>query len=279
MQANSTINQSGTADLHNAYIESDENGWNSSAAKVDNNHLLVAEGQTIALDYEIHDLLAALNLHLFRPRARYSLRSERRKAGYDLCKHGIDFLGSLLLLILTSPLFLLIALATKITSTGPVFYNHRRLGQGGKLFWCRKFRTMAVDADEQLQQNAELRQQFEVSYKIKYDPRVTRLGAFLRKTSLDELPQLINVLWGEMSLVGPRPIVSPELSKYSIYGKKLLTVKPGISGLWQVCGRSDVDYPERVMLDMHYIDHRCLGLDLQLMLRTPLAVFRGHGAC
>jgi lipopolysaccharide/colanic/teichoic acid biosynthesis glycosyltransferase len=160
-----------------------------------------------------------------------------------------------------------------------VLYKHRRLGLGGKEFWCLKFRTMAADAEEQLKRNAKLQQQFAGNFKIKDDPRITRLGSFLRKTSLDELPQLVSILLGEMSLIGPRAIVKTELDKYSIYGKKLLSVKPGLSGLWQVSGRSNVEYPDRVFLDMHYIDHRCLLLDIQLLFRTPIAVLKGDGAC
>jgi lipopolysaccharide/colanic/teichoic acid biosynthesis glycosyltransferase len=142
-----------------------------------------------------------------------------------------------------------------------------------------KFRTMAVDAEERLQKNNRLREQFAATYKIKGDPRITGLGDLLRKTSIDELPQLWNVLKGDMSLIGPRPIVKPELSKYAIYGKKLLTVKPGLSGLWQACGRSDTTYAERVLMDMQYIDHRCLFLDLRLLLFTAIAVLRRSGAC
>jgi len=274
MQANSTINQSAP----DAYIEKAGSTW-AQSDQHNIRQIAGADARAITTESELRDLLASLDSQFYRPRLPYSLRSARSKANYQLCKEVMDVVGSLVLLALVSPLFVIIAFAIKITSNGPVFYKHKRLGQLGREFWCLKFRTMAVDAEEQLRRNPELRQQFEVSYKIKYDPRVTRLGGFMRKTSLDEIPQLINVLLGDMSLIGPRPIVSPELSKYSIYGKKLLSVKPGLSGLWQVCGRSDVDYPERVFMDMHYINHRCLWLDLQLMLRTPLAVFRGHGAC
>lgn len=137
---------------------------------------------------------------------------------------------------------------------------------------------MIADAEERLKRDPNLRQQFEEKYKLEDDPRITPLGRFLRRTSLDELPQLIHVLRGEMTLVGPRPIVENELGKYSIHANKLLTVKPGLSGLWQVCGRSDTTYPQRVMMDMHYIDHRCFTLDLQLLLLTATAVVKKSGA-
>jgi lipopolysaccharide/colanic/teichoic acid biosynthesis glycosyltransferase len=124
-----------------------------------------------------------------------------------------------------------------------------------------------------------LLRRFEEKFKLDDDPRITRLGAFLRRTSLDELPQLLHVVSGEMSLVGPRPIIKDELGKYSIYAHKLLSVKPGLSGLWQVCGRSDTTYPQRVLMDMHYIDHRSFKLDLRLLFLTSSAVIRKSGAC
>jgi lipopolysaccharide/colanic/teichoic acid biosynthesis glycosyltransferase len=173
---------------------------------------------------------------------------------------------------------LIIAALVKMTSKGPVFFAHRRLGHNGRQFDCLKFRTMIADAEERLKSDPSLRQQFEEKFKLEDDPRITPLGNFLRRTSLDELPQLFHVLRGDMSLVGPRPIVQNELSKYSIYANKLLSVKPGLSGLWQVCGRSHTTYPQRVMMDMHYIDHRCLTLDLQLLLLTASAVIKKSGA-
>ena len=157
-------------------------------------------------------------------------------------------------------------------------FKHRRLGRGGKEFWCYKFRSMVQDAEQRLQNSAALRAKFEAHYKIKDDPRVTRVGGLLRKTSLDELPQVWNVLRGDMSLIGPRPIVAPELVKYGPHDRKLLSVPPGLSGFWQVCGRSDTSYSKRVLLDMLYIDHRCTWLDLKLMVLTAVAVFRKVGA-
>ncbi|HWS87558.1 MAG TPA: sugar transferase [Pyrinomonadaceae bacterium] len=225
------------------------------------------------------DALGAPAARLLGRATPYAERSRRRRGAYSLCKRAIDILVAAALLLAVLPLLACVALLVKATSRGPVFFRHRRLGLGGAEFDCLKFRTMAADADEQLKRNEFLRRQFEQDYKLKHDPRVTPVGAFLRRTSLDELPQLLHVLRGEMTLVGPRPIVRPELEKYSIYSGKLLTVKPGLSGLWQVCGRSDTTYPQRVMMDMHYIDHRSLSLDLRLMLRTVGAVVRKSGAC
>jgi lipopolysaccharide/colanic/teichoic acid biosynthesis glycosyltransferase len=211
--------------------------------------------------------------------APYDEQSGRGRWTYLLCKRLLDLAAGLVLLVAALPVIAFVALLVKATSRGPVLFRHRRLGLGGREFDCLKFRTMVVNADEVLARDELLRRRFERSYKLKRDPRVTRAGAFLRRTSLDELPQLLHVLRGEMSLVGPRPIVRAELEKYSIYGDKLLTVKPGLSGLWQVCGRSDTTYPQRVQLDMQYIDNRSLSLDLRLMARTAGAVIRKSGAC
>ena len=202
-----------------------------------------------------------------------------RKVFYRKSKRALDVVISGTLLALALPLFLLIAVLIKLMDPGPLFFRHRRLGKGGQEFWCIKFRTMVADAEEQLKRNPQLQRQFETNYKIKDDPRVTRHGAFLRRTSLDELPQLWHVVRGEMSLIGPRPIVRSEVPKYGSYALKLGTVKPGLSGLWQVCGRSDTSYAERVQMDMLYIEHRSLSLDLLLILLTPFSVLKRKGAC
>lgn len=277
MQANSTIRQREASIASKAYIEN-ATAWTHTPNQMHDAGVIVADGEAAAWNYE-QNLLSSLDLRLPRWVTPYALQSEGRRARYELYKQGIDMVGALLLLLFAAPLFMIVAICIKLTSPGPVLYKHRRLGRGGKEFWCVKFRTMAVDADDQLKRNAKLRQRFAENYKIKDDPRVTRLGSFLRTTSLDELPQLVHVLRGEMSLIGPRPIVKPELSKYTIYGTKLLSVKPGLSGMWQACGRSDTTYAERVLMDMHYIDHRSLALDIQLLLRTVVAVLMKAGAC
>jgi lipopolysaccharide/colanic/teichoic acid biosynthesis glycosyltransferase len=176
------------------------------------------------------------------------------------------------------PLALIIAIAIKIDSPGPVFYRRRVVGVGGKLFDAFKFRTMCVDADERLARDQALRSQFEQNHKLKDDPRVTRVGRFLRKTSLDELPQLINVFLGQMSMVGPRMITAPEKAMYGKWSMNLFTVKPGMTGLWQVSGRSNVSYEERVRLDMHYIRNYTIWFDLYLLWLTIPAVLKRRGA-
>ena len=193
-------------------------------------------------------------------------------------KATLDYVGAFVALVLLSPLLPLIALMVKLDSPGPVLHRRRVLGRSGKPFDAFKFRTMLVNADDVLARDPELREAFEKGFKLKEDPRVTRVGRFLRRTSLDELPQLINVLRGEMSLVGPRMVAPDEASRYGKWQLNLLTVKPGITGPWQVQGRSDIPYEERVRLSMHYIRDYSIWLDLEILLRTFLVVLAGKGA-
>jgi len=190
--------------------------------------------------------------------------------------YTIVLFGSLLLL----PLLGLIALIIKLDSPGPALYRRRVLGIGGKEFAAFKFRTMLVNGDEMLANNyPELWAELQANHKLKNDPRVTRVGAWLRRTSLDELPQFLNILLGQMSLVGPRMITPTEAALYGPMKQNLLTVKPGLTGLWQVSGRSDLSYAERVRLDMHYIRNYSIWLDMQILFfQTLPAVFKGSGA-
>jgi len=202
-----------------------------------------------------------------------------RITGVDaFLKRALDYGAALVGLLLLAPAFLVIAVLIKRDSPGPVFYRRRVLGLGGTTFDALKFRTMVVNADEVLERYPELKRQFEDNYKLKEDPRVTRVGRFLRRYSLDELPQLINVLRGQMSLVGPRMITAEEQERYGMWGMNLLTVKPGITGLWQVSGRADVSYEERVRLDMYYIRNYTIWLDLRLLFQTVPAVLQARGA-
>jgi exopolysaccharide biosynthesis polyprenyl glycosylphosphotransferase len=180
--------------------------------------------------------------------------------------------------ILISPVLLILAILVKLDSPGPVFHRRRVMGVNGKQFDALKFRTMYVNGDEIFIQRPELKMEYEKNHKLKNDPRITKLGAFLRKYSLDELPQIFNVLCNQMALVGPRMISPEEVSDYDRWGINLLTVKPGITGLWQVSGRSDIKYEERVQLDMYYIRNWSLWLDLQLLIRTIPVVIYGKGA-
>lgn len=190
------------------------------------------------------------------------------------------FVVALTALTVGSPVLLLIAGLIKLASPGPVLYAQRRLGRGGKHFRCWKFRTMVVDADERLQTllitDADAAREFYATFKLQNDPRVTAIGRFLRKTSLDELPQLFNVLRGEMALVGPRPIVDAELPRYGAYEPVYLATVPGMTGLWQVSGRSDTTYLERVQMDVTYAADCGLARDLAILCRTALHVVRPH---
>jgi len=207
-----------------------------------------------------------------------------------IVKRCLDVLGSLALLVLLSPLLLLIACAIKLTSRGPVVFRQKRLGQFGRGITFLKFRSMYTNAGHSI--HKEYVKQFIANqsdsnenssgpklYKLKGDPRVTKLGAFLRRTSLDELPQLFNVVAGQMSLVGPRPPLPYEFESYATWHKsRLLGVKPGITGFWQVHGRSRVKFDEMVRMDLQYARAWSLWLDIKILLRTPLAVFTGNGA-
>jgi lipopolysaccharide/colanic/teichoic acid biosynthesis glycosyltransferase len=165
-----------------------------------------------------------------------------------------------------------LALLIAISSEGPIFYIQERVGKNYRPFKCIKFRTMVTNADEILAQmmetSPELRQEFTSTFKLKQDPRITKIGHFLRITSLDEFPQFWNVLMGDMSVVGPRPLVTEELVKYGIHIDQVLTIRPGITGLWQVSGRNDIPYPRRVQIDLHYVKFRNLWLDLWIILKT-----------
>ena len=195
----------------------------------------------------------------------------------QLIKQVIDICGSGVLILRLSPVFVLLALLIRCVDGAPIIYRSRVVGQGGE-FDAYKFRTMVPAADAMLTADATLHAAFIEQFKLKSDPRVTRMGAWLRKYSLDELPQLFNVVIGQMSLVGPRMITGPELQRYGPQQELLLTVKPGLTGYWQVQGRQEVSYAERVRMDVYYITHWSLGMDLRILLQTPLRVILGEGA-
>lgn len=197
-------------------------------------------------------------------------------------KRLLDILVTLAALFVLGPVLLIIALLVRATSAGPIVFGHTRIGYKGKLFKAWKFRTMVENADEVLKDylaaHPELRQEWELNQKLKHDPRITRLGKILRKTSLDELPQLFNVLWGEMSLVGPRPIVNAEIVKYGSSFANYLRVVPGITGLWQISGRNNTTYAERLKYDSYYVHNWSPWLDYYILLRTVKTVLKCEGA-
>ena len=193
-------------------------------------------------------------------------------------RRGFDFLGSLILLIILSPIFLLVTLAIRLDSAGPIVYRQIRCGLNGRKFTLYKFRSMVQGAEVQKEELASYNIMDGPVFKMKNDPRVTRVGKFLRKTSLDELPQLINVLRGDMSFVGPRPLPAEEVEKIKGWQRRRLSMKPGITGLWQVSGRNQIDFEQWMKLDLEYIDSWSLGLDFKILLRTIFAVLLGKGA-
>ena len=201
-----------------------------------------------------------------------------------MLKRSGDIVFSLAVLCLGAPIFLILAMMVKLSSRGPIFYVQQRVGRGYRSFGCIKFRTMRPDADQLLNnllaESPNLKKEFRNDFKLKNDPRITRLGKFLRRSSLDELPQFLNVLRGEMSVVGPRPIVRKELSRYGERMDEVLAVRPGLTGLWQVSGRNNLSYAERIDLDLHYARHRNVLRDLRIILDTIHVIFnpRDRGA-
>ena len=199
---------------------------------------------------------------------------------YMFVKRFIDILGSIVGIILLSPLFLIVAIAIKVEDPkGKIIFGHKRVGKNGKLFPCLKFRSMFADAEEMKKHfTPAQKKEYAETFKLKDDPRITKVGKFIRKTSLDELPQLFNILRGDMTIVGPRPIVSDELKYYGEYDKYYMAVKPGLTGLWQVSGRSDTSYDERVELDMEYITTRTTVKDIYIMIMTVFKVIKREGS-
>lgn len=182
-------------------------------------------------------------------------------------------------LVILSPVLLIVAILIKLESKGPAFYSHKRLGKNREYINLYKFRSMHENSKEIFETfTEEQKKEYYENFKLENDPRVTKIGNFIRKTSIDELPQLINVIKGDMSLVGPRPIVEDEVIKYGQYADKFFSVIPGVTGYWQANGRSDTTYDERVQMDMYYIDNRSLIMDFKIVLDTVVSVIRKEGA-
>ncbi|MBP0000375.1 MAG: sugar transferase [Cyanobacteria bacterium SID2] len=194
------------------------------------------------------------------------------RANGNLGKRIFDIVFSTFVLVFFSPVYLVLGLLVFISSPGPIFYFQERVGKNRKLFKCIKFRTMVPNADRVLEEmmaaSPQLREEFEDNFKLKHDPRITWIGRFLRLTSLDEFPQFWNVLKGDMSVVGPRPLVVEELPKYGRYMDKVLTIRPGITGLWQVSGRNDIPYEKRVKIDVYYVNAHNIWMDLWIAIET-----------
>jgi len=208
--------------------------------------------------------------------------SESKKTnGYLFTKRFFDIVISSMALVVFSPVFLIVWILNmlNVSDRGPLFYKQTRIGLNGKEFGMYKFRSMVIDAEKKLYQNKELYRKYVANnYKLEpqNDTRITKLGRFLRKTSIDEIPQFINIIKGDMSLVGPRPVIENELVEYD--KKKLLSVKPGAMGLWQASGRSEIGYPERANIEMNYVDSACFILDVKIIFGNIINIFKGSGA-
>lgn len=203
----------------------------------------------------------------------------RKREKYLVIKRGLDIIISFLALILLAPIFLLISLLIKIDSPGKVFFKHKRIGKDGKYIYLYKFRTMYKNADEMKKKfTKEQIEEYERDFKLKNDPRVTKIGKFLRKTSLDELPQLLNILKGDMALIGPRPVVEKEIEKYGMLKNIFLSVTPGLTGYWACNGRSCTNYDERIKLELFYVYNYSFKLDLKIFFKTIKSVITKEGA-
>jgi len=199
-----------------------------------------------------------------------------------IIKYLFDLFVGAVIFILLIPVMLIIAIAIRIDSPGPIGFSHKRVGHKGKQFDCYKFRTMVINANEILTEliakDPALKEEWEQNFKLKDDPRVTRIGKILRKSSLDELPQILNVIKGEMSLVGPRPIVEDEIVRFGEHARDCFMVRPGMTGLWAISGRSDMDYEERARMEAWYIHNWSMWLDISILFRTISVVINGKGA-
>ena len=215
-------------------------------------------------------LISGKTIRAFLRRGLTSLLE--RSLNGEFAKRLFDITFSLTVLIVFAPIYLLLIALIALSSRGPIFYVQERVGRNYKSFGCIKFRTMVRNADEVLMEMMEtspgLRQEFQSNFKLRRDPRITSIGRFLRITSLDEFPQFLNVLKGDMSVVGPRPVVTEELERYGNYADRVFSIRPGITGLWQVSGRNDIPYPRRVQIDIYYVNCRSLLMDLGIVART-----------
>jgi len=205
-------------------------------------------------------------------------QSLQYRPGYEFTKRVFDIMGSCLGLIIFPPIYLILAIAIKWDSPGKVLFRSKRWFNSRHFFNMLKFRTMVEEADLILKKDKDLGEKFYQNAKLKNDPRLTRIGRFLRKTSLDELPQLFNILKGEMSIVGPRPKLVKEIHKYGNWKKYVLKVKPGLTGYWQITGRNDISYNQRILKDIYYIQNRSFWFDFVIILRTIIMVLRSKGA-
>ena len=219
------------------------------------------------------------NIETTSLRTQSDVKTKISKKVYIKVKRVIDVILASVALILLSPLFAIIAIAIKIDSKGPVFFAHKRIGKNGKIIKLYKFRSMVINAEELIKSfTPEQMREYKENYKLTNDPRITKVGKFLRKTSLDELPQLINIINGDLSIIGPRPVVADELEKYGVNKDKFLSVTPGLTGYWAANGRSNTTYEQRMEMELYYIDNLSLKMDIKVFFKTILSVLKKEGA-
>lgn len=219
------------------------------------------------------------NIETTSLRTQSDVKTKISKKVYIKIKRVIDVILASVALILLSPLFAIIAIAIKIDSKGPVFFAHKRIGKNGKIIKLYKFSSMVINAEELIKSfTPEQMREYKENYKLTNDPRITKVGKFLRKTSLDELPQLINIINGDLSIIGPRPVVADELEKYGVNKDKFLSVTPGLTGYWAANGRSNTTYEQRMEMELYYIDNLSLKMDIKVFFKTILSVLKKEGA-
>ena len=219
------------------------------------------------------------NIETTSLRTQSDVKTKISKKVYIKIKRVIDVILASVALILLSPLLAIIAIAIKIDSKGPVFFAHKRIGKNGKIIKLYKFRSMVINAEELIKSfTPEQMREYKENYKLTNDPRITKVGKFLRKTSLDELPQLINIINGDLSIIGPRPVVADELEKYGVNKDKFLSVTPGLTGYWAANGRSNTTYEQRMEMELYYIDNLSLKMDIKVFFKTILSVLKKEGA-
>ena len=219
------------------------------------------------------------NIETTSLRTQSDVKTKISKKVYIKIKRVIDVILASVALILLSPLFAIIAIAIKIDSKGPVFFAHKRIGKNGKIIKLYKFRSMVINAEDLIKSfTPEQLREYKENYKLTNDPRITKVGKFLRKTSLDELPQLINIINGDLSIIGPRPVVADELEKYGVNKDKFLSVTPGLTGYWAANGRSNTTYEQRMEMELYYIDNLSLKMDIKVFFKTILSVLKKEGA-
>ena len=219
------------------------------------------------------------NIETTSLRTQSDVKTKISKKVYIKVKRVIDVILASIALILLSPLFAIIAIAIKIDSKGPVFFAHKRIGKNGNIIKLYKFRSMVINAEELIKSfTPEQMREYKENYKLTNDPRITKVGKFLRKTSLDELPQLINIINGDLSIIGPRPVVADELEKYGTNKDKFLSVTPGLTGYWAANGRSNTTYEQRMEMELYYIYNLSLKMDIKVFFKTILSVVKKEGA-